>query len=101
MNVKSSVFLDLVSRWDFKMGFQKRISRWDYSPAMIWTVILSLMPSVGPQVYLLTDMYHIRYSIFDEKYIKYKYFEILRIIPPEKGGKKDFTCHRAPFERDL
>ena len=24
----------------------------DYSPAMIWTVILSLMPSVGPQVYL-------------------------------------------------
>ena len=33
---------------------------WYYSPAMIWTVILSLMPSVGPQVYLLTDMYHIQ-----------------------------------------
>ena len=52
---------------------------------MIWTVILSLMPSVGPQVYLLRDMYHIQKSMKNMSHSNiWRFWGVRRKKGPEK-----------------
>ena len=58
---------------------------------MIWTVILSLMPSVGPQVYLLTDICHIK--IFN---IQWKIYNIK--VFRETGNEREKTTGKR-FEK--
>ena len=64
------------------------------SPAMIWTVILSLIPSVGPQVYLQ--------NICNEHILLNLYKSITHTPSPQKHiAKINNTCPHAPSEHVL